>query len=176
MPRRADNASTKAEGAKGDLSDDEDKDIDPEAPPTAEVDSRALLSLNGLTFSPNGRRIYLSNARGEIKVFEVDKNREVRGVTAFVVPEANAPKRKEEIPTGLVVSKNGQHLYVAGNLGNKLHELDADFFPARHRLNGRPLQSQHRGLRPAGAGRRAHHRVHPGTQGVRGEGRIPPTS
>ncbi|MBN2456511.1 MAG: bifunctional YncE family protein/alkaline phosphatase family protein, partial [Sedimentisphaerales bacterium] len=42
----------------------------------------------------------------------------------FSVPNAGAPKRKEEIPTGLAVSADGKRLYVAGNLGNKLYEFD----------------------------------------------------
>ncbi|MBN2456279.1 MAG: hypothetical protein JXB29_07080, partial [Sedimentisphaerales bacterium] len=34
-------------------------------------DSNALLSLTGLIFSPDGRHIYLSNVRGDVKVFSV---------------------------------------------------------------------------------------------------------
>ena len=41
------------------------------------------------------------------------------------VPDAQAPKQKREIPTGLAVSEDGKRLYVAGNLGGRLYELDA---------------------------------------------------
>jgi YVTN family beta-propeller protein len=86
-------------------------------------DSKALLSLTGLIFSPDGRRIFLSNVRGDVKVFSVNRKK-VSRLRKFSVPDADAPKRKEEIPTGLAVSADGKRLYVAGNLGNKLQELD----------------------------------------------------
>jgi YVTN family beta-propeller protein len=86
-------------------------------------DSKALLSLTGLIFSPDGRRIYLSNARGDVKVFSVN-GKKVSRLNRFSVPNAEAPKRKEEIPAGLAVSVDGKRLYVVGNLGNKLHEFD----------------------------------------------------
>ena len=89
----------------------------------AREDSKALLSLTGLTFSPDGRRIYLSNARGDVKVFSVN-GKKVSQWDRFSVPNAGAPKRKEEIPTGLAVSMDGKRLYVVGNLGNKLYEFD----------------------------------------------------
>ncbi|MCP4259998.1 MAG: bifunctional YncE family protein/alkaline phosphatase family protein [Planctomycetes bacterium] len=86
-------------------------------------DSKALLSLTGLIFSPDGRRIYLSNVRGDVKVFSVNRKK-VSRLRRFSVPDASAPKRKEEIPAGLAVSADGKRLYVAGNLGNKLQEFD----------------------------------------------------
>ena len=86
-------------------------------------DSKALLSLTGLIFSPDGRRIYLSNVRGDVKVFSVN-GKKVSRLKRFPVPDARAPKRKEEIPAGLAVSADGKQLYVAGNLGNKLQEFD----------------------------------------------------
>ncbi|MBN2375320.1 MAG: bifunctional YncE family protein/alkaline phosphatase family protein [Sedimentisphaerales bacterium] len=88
-------------------------------------DSDALLSLTGLVFSPDGRRIYLSNVEGDVKVFSVN-GKKVSRLKRFSVPNAGAPKRSEEIPTGLAVSADGKRLYVAGNLGNKLHEYDTE--------------------------------------------------
>jgi len=88
-------------------------------------DSKALLSLTGLIFSPDGRRIYLSNVRGDVKAFSVN-GKTVSRLKRFSVPSARAPRRKEEIPTGLAVSADGKRLYVAGNLGNKLHEYDTE--------------------------------------------------
>ena len=57
------------------------------------------------------------------------------------VPDANLPGHKRrEIPTGLAVSADGQRLYVAGNLGNRLHELDA--------ASGKVLRSWDTGVAP----------------------------
>jgi DNA-binding beta-propeller fold protein YncE len=88
-------------------------------------DTGSRLSLTGLVFSPDGSRIYLSNSDGDLKVFAVDAKRNVIALPSLPVPEAKAPKRKPEIPAGLAVSGDGKRLYVAGNLSNKLLELDA---------------------------------------------------
>jgi YVTN family beta-propeller protein len=102
-------------------------------------DSKALLSLTGLTFSPDGKRIYLSNVRGDMKVFSV-KGKKVRRLNRFSVPNAGAPGRKEEIPAGLTVSMDGKRLYAVGNLGNKLYEFDT--------ATGKILRSWDTGVAP----------------------------
>ena len=43
---------------------------------------------------------------------------------AIPLPDARAPRRREEIPAGLAVSPDGKTLYVCGNLSNTLLELD----------------------------------------------------
>lgn len=85
----------------------------------------AQLSLTGLVFSPDGTRLFLSNASGNLKVFAVDKEHHVTALGTLAVPEARTSKRKMEVPTGLAVSADGQRLYVVGNVANKLHELEA---------------------------------------------------
>jgi YVTN family beta-propeller protein len=100
----------------------------------------SLLSFTGLTFSPDGRRIYLSSVGGTIRVFAVDEHHVVTNFARFAVPEAKAPKRKQEIPSGLAVSADGKKLYVVGNLGNRLHELDA--------TTGKVLRSWNTGVAP----------------------------
>lgn len=98
----------------------------PEAPSTniLKPDLKGQVSFTGLIFSPDGKRIYLSNVNGSVKVFAV-----AEGVVApshtLSLPPANAPRRKPEIPSGLALSKDGTKLYVCGNLSNKLLELDA---------------------------------------------------
>ncbi len=87
-------------------------------------DKDALLSFTGLVFSPDGRHIVLSNVKGSLKVFEVAKDGTIRGSHSLALPPANAPRRKEEIPAGLAFSKDGQRLYVCGNLSNTLLELE----------------------------------------------------
>lgn len=88
-------------------------------------DKDAEVSFTGLIFSPDGARIFLSNVRGSIKVFGVDKEGKIVGLFSIPLPPAKAPKREAEIPAGLALSKDGTKLYVAGNLSNKLFELDA---------------------------------------------------
>jgi len=106
---------------------------DPTTKPGTEPGSQ--LSFTGLVFSPNGARIYLSNVAGNVKVFAVDNKHQVTSLTTFAVPEARTSKRKMEIPAGLALSADGKHLYVAGNLGNKLHELDAETGAVRRSWN-----------------------------------------
>jgi YVTN family beta-propeller protein len=88
-------------------------------------DLKGQVSFTGLAFSPDGRRLYLSNVKGSIKVFEVTSDGTVRGAFSIPLPHANAPARKEEIPCGLALSRDGRRLYVALNLSNQLGEFDA---------------------------------------------------
>jgi len=88
-------------------------------------DAQAHLSFNGLVFSPDGTRIYLANVNGDIKVFDVAKDKFVSPLFSIALPPANAPGRKAEIPAGLAVSRDGKRIYVALNLSNRLGELDA---------------------------------------------------
>jgi YVTN family beta-propeller protein len=106
-----------------------EKDQDP-APDAAsshilEPDKEGQVSYTGLVFSPDGRRIYLANVNGSIKVFGVQDDQKVVGLFTMPLPPADAPKRKAEIPSGLAVSPDGKRLYVCGNLSNRLLELDA---------------------------------------------------
>jgi YVTN family beta-propeller protein len=85
----------------------------------------ATLSFSGLIFSPDSRRIYLSSTTGRIWTFPVDDSGKVGKPEVLPVPQATDPKKQQELPTGLAVSDDGQRLYVVGNVGNRLHELDA---------------------------------------------------
>ena len=87
-------------------------------------DDKGQVSYTGLVFSPNGRRLYMSNVNGNIKVFDVAPEGAVSGLVSLPLPPANAPQREEEIPAGLAVSPDGARLYVALNLSNRLAELD----------------------------------------------------
>jgi YVTN family beta-propeller protein len=101
------------------------KELAPTAMEILNPDEKAQLSFTGLAFSPDGSRIYLSNVNGDIKVFGVGKGQKVSPLFSIALPPANAPGRKEEIPTGIAVSRDGKRIYVAGNLSNRLLELDA---------------------------------------------------
>ncbi len=106
----------------------EPPDASKPAAPSANIlkpDEKGQVSYTGLVFSPDGRRIFLSNVNGSIKVFGVEPDGVVAALSSFALPPADAPRRKEEIPSGLAVSRDGTKLYVALNLSNRLAELDA---------------------------------------------------
>jgi YVTN family beta-propeller protein len=90
-----------------------------------EPDKEGQLSFTGLVFSPDGKRIFLSNVKGSVKVFVVDPRHTVSPFFSMALPAAAAPWRQEEIPAGLAISRDGSRLYVAFNLSNRLGELDA---------------------------------------------------
>lgn len=87
-------------------------------------DTKAEASYNGLIFSPDGKRIYLSNVRGDIKVLAVGENGKVFPLHSIPLPQNKETKRKSEIPAGLAISPDGKRLYVAGNLSNRLLEIE----------------------------------------------------
>lgn len=104
-----------------------DDTSDPPAAPSPNIlmpDLKGQVSFTGLIFSPDGKRIYLSNVNGSIKVFVITEKGEVAPSHTLQLPPANAPRRKPEIPSGLALSKDGARLYVCGNLSNRLIELD----------------------------------------------------
>lgn len=130
----------KAKEEKDDPAKDKDPDEIKKAETQLDKDTGSRLSLTGLVFSPDSSRIYLSNSDGDIKVFAVDAKHNVTALPSLALPDAKAPKRKPEIPTGLAVSADGKRLYVAGNLSNKLLELNA--------ADGQPLREWPCGVAP----------------------------
>jgi DNA-binding beta-propeller fold protein YncE len=98
------------------------------APPSENLlkpDLKALVSYTGLVFSPDGKQVFLSNVNGSIKIFTTTDDGELKASHTIPLPPANAPRRKQEIPSGLALSADGVKLYVCGNLSNRLLELDA---------------------------------------------------
>ena len=83
------------------------------------------LSFTGLAFSPDGSRIYMANVNGDIKVFGVGRDRKVSPLFSIALPAVTGLKRTNEIPAGIAISRDGKKIYVAGNLSNRLLELDA---------------------------------------------------
>jgi YVTN family beta-propeller protein len=88
------------------------------------LDDKAQLSFTGLTFSPDGTRIYLSNVNGDIKVFGIGPDQKVFPLSFIALPKVKAFDRTNEIPAGIAVSRDGKRIYVAANLSNRLLELD----------------------------------------------------
>ena len=89
------------------------------------TNQQAKLSFTGLAFSPDGSRIYLSNVNGDIKVFGVEKGGEILPLFSIGLPGVKASRRTNDIPAGIAVSRDGRRIFVAGNLSNRLLELDA---------------------------------------------------
>lgn len=88
-------------------------------------DKKGQVSFTGLIFSRDGQWIFLSNVNGNVKVFRVAKNGAVTASHTIPLPDAGAPRRTNEIPSGLALSSDGRRLYVCGNLSNRLLEIDA---------------------------------------------------
>jgi len=126
------------------LPSDQASDVTPESVPEEILhpDRDGQLSFAGLVFSPDGTRIYLANVNGNVKVFGVKSTGKVVGLFSIPLPPAKAPGRGTEIPAGLVVSPDGQRLYVALNLSNRMAELDA--------ASGRVLRLWEVGFAPFG--------------------------
>ena len=105
-----------------------------------EPDKKGQLSFTGLIFSPDGKRIFLANVNGDVKVFDVGADGKVTGAFSIPLPRATAPRRTNEIPAGLALSRDGRRLYVAFNLSNRLGEFDA--------ANGKLLRQWDVGVAP----------------------------
>jgi YVTN family beta-propeller protein len=105
-------------------SDEQQVPVEPSSGNILKPDRGAQVSFTGLVVSPTGREIYLSNVGGSIKVFRVDERGEVHPSHSISLPAANAPRRKPEIPSGLVLSEDGSRLYVCGNLSNRILEVE----------------------------------------------------
>lgn len=88
-------------------------------------DKKGQVSYTGLIFSDDGRRLYMSNVNGSVKVFNVADDGAVTPSHTLPLPEATAPRRKAEIPSGLALSVDNTKLYVCANLSNRLLELNA---------------------------------------------------
>ncbi len=103
-------------------------------------DKGAKMSFSGLAFSPDGARLFVSSASGSIRCFQVAADGKLTAVGVFELPAANVADRRKEMAAGIAISRNGKKLYVCGNIGNRLHEIDA--------LTGKPLRRWDTGIAP----------------------------
>ncbi|MBI5851238.1 MAG: bifunctional YncE family protein/alkaline phosphatase family protein [Planctomycetes bacterium] len=99
--------------------------VEPVSPNIQKPDTKGQLSYTGLLIADDGKRVFLSNVRGSIKVFAFGDDGALAPSHTLPLPPANAPRRDEEIPTGLALSRDGGTLWVCGMLGNRLLELDS---------------------------------------------------
>ncbi len=87
-------------------------------------DTDGQVSFTGLCVAPDDRHVYLASMTRSIKVFAVADDGTVTPSHSIALPPADAPRRRPEIPAGLCMSTNGTSLFVCGNLGNRVFELD----------------------------------------------------
>ncbi len=87
-------------------------------------DKDGQASYTGLIFSPDGRRLYLANVSGSVKVFGITEGGEIQPLASLAVPEVKGYPRAKDIPAGLAISADGLRLYVVLNMGNELLEME----------------------------------------------------
>jgi len=100
-----------------------------------EPDKEGQVSYTGLVFSPDGRHAFLSDVNGSVVVFDVTPEGTLRVARSIRLPDAMAPRRKEEIPAGLAVSPDGERLFVCGSLSNTLLEVEVATGRVRRRFD-----------------------------------------
>jgi DNA-binding beta-propeller fold protein YncE len=89
-------------------------------------DKAALVSYTGLVCSRDGKKVFLSNVGGSIKVFSVDAEGKYKPSHSIPLPNANAPRRPQEIPSGLALDESETKLFVCGNLSNSLLQVNVE--------------------------------------------------
>lgn len=94
------------------------------SPNILKPDTAALVSYTGLVYSKDGRRVYMSDVSGSIKVFAVDTDGKHSPSHTIQLPDAKAPRRAQEIPSGLAIDEPTGKLFVCGNLSNSLIEIN----------------------------------------------------
>ncbi len=104
------------------------KGAPPEAssPEFLDFDGHSQMSYAGIAFSPDGKRLALSNVNGDVKLFGVAADGAITPWRVVALPEARAPSRKAEIPAGIAWSADSRRLFVCGNLSNRLFEIDVN--------------------------------------------------
>jgi YVTN family beta-propeller protein len=108
--------------------------IDVEARRVADRVQHRFGAASGILFSTDGQRLYASNPKGQVSVFEVTAGRLVQG-GAIVIPARTGSALKSSLPTGLALSADGGTLYVALNGNNSLGEIDLQSGQIKREVN-----------------------------------------
>ena len=105
-------------------SKDQTSEPDIASPNILKPDSAALVSYTGLVCTSDGKRVYMSNVGGSIKVFSLNADGQYAASHTIPLPDAKAPRRAQEIPSGLALNESSGKLLVCGNLSNTLIEVN----------------------------------------------------
>ncbi len=101
-----------------------DAPVEPPSENILKPDTKGQVSFTGLLYSHDGKRLYMSNVNGSIKVFSIAANGSPQPSHTIALPAAQAPRRAQEIPSGIALSTDDSLLYVCGNLSNCLLEIE----------------------------------------------------
>jgi len=96
----------------------------PLVPAILNPNEKGQMSYAGLKFSPDGTRIYMSNVHGDVKVFDVAREGKISPLYSLPLPNVERRKQTNDIATGIAVAPDGKTIYVAGNLSDRLFEMD----------------------------------------------------
>jgi len=81
-------------------------------------------SCKGIVFTVDGKRLFASNIRGSIGVFDVSPEGKLTAAEAIKLPALKAPAGKSAIPIGLALAADGNSLWTVLNLKNSLAQID----------------------------------------------------
>jgi YVTN family beta-propeller protein len=82
------------------------------------------IGLTGLAFAPDGTKLFVSTVEGGVRAFGVHGTNISKVAKVISLPAFDGGKK--DAPAGLAVSADNRRLYVAGNIGNRLFEFDAE--------------------------------------------------
>ncbi len=81
-------------------------------------------SYKGIVFTPDGKRVYASNTKGSISVFDVSKEGQLAAADSIPLPSKATERGGGALPVGLVMHSDGKSLLAVLNLKNTLGEID----------------------------------------------------
>ena len=81
-------------------------------------------SYSGLTFTPDGKRLFASSIGGTIGVFEIKSTGEIEALEPIKLTDQDRSDPENILPVDLAVDREGKSLWAAFNLRNTLAEID----------------------------------------------------
>lgn len=81
-------------------------------------------SFKGIAFAPDGKRVYASNMKGSINVYDVSDDGKLTAAEPIQIPAKRTSRGGGALPVGMSISDDGTRMFVALNLKNTLGEID----------------------------------------------------